>query len=148
MAVNIGPRIGIEGEAEYRKQINGIIQQSKTLAAEMKKLTSSFDKEGKSVADNAKQRKILNEQIENQKSRVKELTTMLDKSEKAYGENATETLKWKQAVYEAEAQLNKLEGDLKSLPSSLDLVAARMANMGEKLEAVGNKVASMDCERG
>lgn len=143
MAVNIGPKIGIEGEAEYRKQINGIIQQSKTLAAEMKKLTSSFDKEGKSVADNAKQRKILNEQIENQKSRVKELTTMLDKSEKAYGENATETLKWKQAVYEAEAQLNKLEGDLKSLPSSLDLVAARMANMGEKLEAVGNKVASV-----
>ena len=109
----------------------------------MKKLTSSFDKEGKSVADNAKQRKILNEQIENQKSRVKELTTMLDKSEKAYGENATETLKWKQAVYEAEAQLNKLEGDLKSLPSSLDLVAARMANMGEKLESVGNKVASV-----
>lgn len=143
MAVNIGPKIGIEGEAEYRKQINGIIQQSKTLAAEMKKLTSSFDKEGKSVADNAKQRKILNEQIENQKSRVKELTTMLDKSEKAYGENATETLKWKQAVYEAEAQLNKLEGDLKTLPSSLDLVAARMANMGEKLEAVGNKVASV-----
>ena len=36
MAVNIGPKIGIEGEAEYRKQINGIIQQSKTLASQMK----------------------------------------------------------------------------------------------------------------
>ena len=31
MAVNIGPKIGIDGEAEYRKQINQIIQQAKTL---------------------------------------------------------------------------------------------------------------------
>ena len=31
MAVNIGPKIGVDGEAEYRRQINQIIQQSKTL---------------------------------------------------------------------------------------------------------------------
>ena len=30
MAVNIGPKIGVDGEAEYRRQINQIIQQSKT----------------------------------------------------------------------------------------------------------------------
>lgn len=150
MAVNIGPKIGIEGEAEYRKQINNIIQQSKTLAAEMKKLTSSFDKEGKSVADNAKKREILNRQIENQKDRVKALQTMLEKSEKAYGENATETLKWKQAVYEAETELNNLENELndldkelKNVPSSFDLMAAKMATTGEKLENFGNKVASI-----
>nr|DAU40171.1 MAG TPA: hypothetical protein [Caudoviricetes sp.] len=31
MAVNIGPKIGIDGEAEYRKQLNNIIEQAKTL---------------------------------------------------------------------------------------------------------------------
>ena len=33
MAVNIGPKIGVDGEAEYRRQINQIIQQSRTLGA-------------------------------------------------------------------------------------------------------------------
>ena len=35
MAVNIGPKIGVDGEAEYRRQINQIIQQSKTLESHL-----------------------------------------------------------------------------------------------------------------
>lgn len=38
MAVDIGPRIGIEGEAEYRRQLNQIISQTKTLHAEMRSM--------------------------------------------------------------------------------------------------------------
>ena len=56
MAVNIGPKIGIDGEAEYRKQINDIITSTKTLSAEMKALKSAFDAEGKSIENNEKQR--------------------------------------------------------------------------------------------
>ena len=44
MAVNIGPKIGIDGEAKYRSEINKIIQQQKTLQAEMNAVTSSFTK--------------------------------------------------------------------------------------------------------
>ena len=143
MAVNIGPKIGIEGEAEYRKQINNIIQQSKTLASEMKALTTSFDKNGKSMADNAKQHKLLQEQIKNQKSKLSELNRMLEESKAKFGENSTQTQKWQQAVNEAQADLNKLENELKELPSSLDMVSAKMATMGEKLETIGNKIASV-----
>ena len=113
MAVNIGPRIGIEGEEEYRKAINGIIEQSKTLNSEMKALSSSFDAENKSLKDNAAQRKLLNEQIENQEKRVEELSKMLEKSKSAYGENAIQTQKWQQAVNEAQADLNKMNADLR-----------------------------------
>ena len=143
MAVNIGPKIGIEGEAEYRKQINGIIQQSKTLASQMKALTTSFDKNGKSLTDNAKQYKILNEQIKTQEQKIGAIKTMLDKSKAAYGENATETQKWQKAMYDAEAELNRLKSELDSLPSSLDLVAGKFAEMGEKLESIGNSIANV-----
>ena len=143
MAVNIGPKIGIEGEAEYRKQINNIIQQSKTLASEMKALTTSFDKNGKSMADNTKQYKLLQDQIKNQKSKLSELNKMLEQSKAKFGENSTQTQKWQQAVNEAQADLNKLENELKELPSSLDMVTAKMADMGEKLETIGNKIASV-----
>lgn len=143
MAVNIGPRIGIEGEAEYRKQINGIIQQSKTLAAQMKALTTSFDKNNKSLSDNAKQHKLLNEQIKTQEQKVSAIKNMLDKSKAAYGENAEQTLKWQQAMSNAEAELNRLKSDLDSLPSSLDMVAAKFSDMGQKLESVGNSIANI-----
>lgn len=143
MAVNIGPKIGIEGEAEYRKQINNIIQQSKTLASEMKALTTSFDKNGKSMADNAKQHKLLQDQIKNQKSKLSELNKMLEQSKAKFGENSTQTQKWQQAVNEAQADLNKLENELKELPSSLDMVTAKMGEMGQKLETIGNKIASV-----
>ena len=42
MPTNIGPVIGIDGEKEYRKQINQIIQRAKTVDAEMKAVTSSL----------------------------------------------------------------------------------------------------------
>lgn len=143
MAVNIGPKIGIEGEAEYRKQINSIIQQSKTLSSEMKALTTSFDKNGKSLADNAKQHQLLQKQIANQETKLKQLSNMLQESKQKFGENAQQTQKWQQAVNEAQAELNQLKSELDSLPSSLDLISAKMATMGEKLESVGNKIASV-----
>lgn len=141
MAVNIGPKIGIEGEAEYRKQINSIIQQSKTLASQMKALTTSFDKNNKSLSDNAKQHKLLQEQIKVQEQKVQELNRMLSESSQKFGENSDKTLKWKQSVNEAEAELNRLKGELSSLPSSLDMVSARMEAMGQKLESIGNSIA-------
>ena len=143
MAVNIGPKIGIEGEAEYRKQINSIIQQSKILSSEMKALTTSFDKNGKSLADNAKQHQLLQKQIANQETKLKQLSQMLQESKQKFGENAQQTQKWQQAVNEAQAELNQLKSQLDALPSSLDIISAKMATMGEKLESVGNKIASV-----
>lgn len=171
MAVNIGPRIGIEGESEYRKQLNGIIQQSKLLASEMKALTTSFDKNGKSLEQNAKQHKLLQEQIKNQESRITAIKGMVEKATQAYEEskkqlelhkdaliedteavklleksvdaNAQKINQYQTALNNATADLNKMKGELDAMPSSLDLVAAKMANMGQKLETIGTKMTSI-----
>ncbi len=137
MAVNIGPKIGVEGEAEYRKQINNIITQTKTLSSEMKKLESSFQAEGRSIQENAAKKKLLNEQIKVQEQRVQALSEMLDKSKAKYGENANETLKWQQAVNNAETELNNLKKELKSVPSALQTMGNNMKDTGEKLVSVG-----------
>lgn len=138
MPVNIGPRIGIEGEAEYRRAINNIIQQQKTLKSEMQAMSSAWDKDTAQQKKNAQQRDILSRQIQNQKDRVAELQNMLDKSAEKYGENSNETLKWKQAVNEATAELNRLEGELKNIPSDLQLMGESMQAAGQKISAVGD----------
>ena len=138
MPVNIGPKIGLEGEAEYRKSIQNIIQQQKTLKSEMQSMASAWDKDTNAQKKNAQQRDILNKQIQNQKDRVAELENMMEKSAEKYGENSTETLKWKQAVNEATAELNRLEQELKNIPNGLQQMGQDMQAAGEKLGAVGD----------
>ena len=119
MPVNIGPRIGIEGEAEYRRTIQNIIQQQKTLKSEMQSMASAWDKDTAEQKKNAQQRENLSKQVQNQKDRLAELENMMEKSAEKYGENSTETLKWKQAVNEATTELNRLETELKNIPNGL-----------------------------
>lgn len=120
MAVNIGPRIGIDGEAQYRKELSNIIQQQKTLQSEMNAVTSSFSKNTTAEEKNTAVSKILAEQVKVQKERVEQLAAMLQKSAEKYGENDTKTLKWKEAVNSATSELNKMERELDESSKSTD----------------------------
>lgn len=131
MAVNIGPKIGIDGEAEYRSQLNNIIQQSKTLDAEMKALTSSFDKEASAQEKAAKTAGLLEQQIATQQDRIAKLSEMVAKSAEVFGENATETLKWKEALANAQNDLNGMTTRLDEIENGVDDVNDSMEE-GEK----------------
>lgn len=120
MVANIGPKIQMDGEKEYRQQLNNIIQAQKTLNSEMTKLTSTFTKDTSEVEKNTQKRDLLNKQIENQKKRVDELKKGLDESTKLTGENSTATLKWQEAVNGAETELNDLQSELRETESALE----------------------------
>ena len=133
MAVNIGPKIGIEGEKEYRQQINQIIQQAKTLDSEMKLVASSFDDATTAEEKNAATGKVLAKQIDVQRQRVQALTDMLEKSAAMYGENDVKTLKWQQSVNEATVRLNNMEKGLGS-------TTKETTGMGDAVEAIAGKL--------
>ena len=46
MAVDIGPKIGIDGEKEFRESLRTMGQQLKTLGTEMKAVTSASSRVG------------------------------------------------------------------------------------------------------
>ena len=46
MPINIGPKIGVDGEAAFRNEIKNIAQQLKVLDSEMKIVTNSFKNNG------------------------------------------------------------------------------------------------------
>lgn len=132
MARDIGPKIGIDGEAQYRKEIENIIQQAKTLDAEMKAVASSFDQEAESQKKNKAITEQVNKQITVQKERIKMLEQMVARSAEATGENSQQTLKWKEALANAKAQLNNLE-------NSLDNTTKKTSVFGETLKAMLSK---------
>lgn len=120
MAVNIGPKIGIDGEAQFRKELNNIIQQSKTLESEMKAVTSAFDANDNSQEKLSAQSEILTKQLELQQKRVE----MLEKGVKAatdqFGDADSRTQKWKQALFEATTQMNNAKKSADNLEDGVD----------------------------
>lgn len=138
MAVNIGPKIGIDGEAKYRSQINAIIQQAKTLEAEMKAVTSAFNANTSAEQKNASTAKVLAQQIQVQQQRVQKLTEMLQKSAQKYGENDTKTLKWRQAVLEATAALNKMQNEADGTADATEDVGDAMDDASKQALSFGD----------
>ena len=118
MATNIGPKIGIQGDAEYNKALQNIIQRTKTLASEMEAVTAAFDDEASAQERSKKSGEVLSRQMEAQKALVDKLREGVEKSAAKYGENATETLKLKAALNKAEAQESTLEKQQKDLNKS------------------------------
>lgn len=135
MAVNIGPKIGIDGEAQFRKEINNLIQQQKTLSSEMKAVTSAFDKNTSAEEKSSATSKVLAQQIEVQKNRLQQLNDMLDKSTQKFGENDTRTLKWKEAVNSATAELNKMERQLQDTGKKVDDAGEKFSGFVDVLKA-------------
>lgn len=86
MAINIGPKIGIDGEAEYRAQLKGVIQQTKTLASEMQKVTSSFVNQQVQRKKSAAQKEVLNKQIQAQEKLVAQMAKAVNEAAAKYGE--------------------------------------------------------------
>lgn len=138
MAVNIGPRIGIDGEAQFRKEINDLIQQQKTLASEMKAVTSSFDKNDKSQEALAAQAGVLAKQIQNQYQKVAKLKQGLIQATAIFGETDSKTLKWKQSVNEATAELNRMKSQLSGLKSGVDDVGDAMDDASKEAASFGD----------
>ena len=142
MAVNIGPKIGIDGEADYRKAINNIIQQQKTLGAEMERTSAVFAKDADAKKKNAAQIEILNKQIATQKDRISQLSAMYDESVRKTGENSTASLKWKEALVAAETELAKMENQLSSM-TGLDKFTKDLEESGKKLQDIGDGISKV-----
>lgn len=138
MAVNIGPKIGVDGEAEYRRQINQIIQQSKTLESQMKLVASRFTAATTAEEKNAKTASVLSKQIDVQRERVKLLAEQTGKAAAKYGESDAKTQKWQQALNEATASLNKMQNELRDASSGVEELGDDMNEGGEKALSFGD----------
>ena len=139
MPVDIGPRIGIDGEKEFRQELQNINQQLRTLGSEMKAVTSAFDENADSQEALAAQAQVLNQQIEAQKQKLQQLQKGLDASAQKYGENDTKTLRWAQAVQDATATLNQMQ-------SQLSKVHSEMSGAGNVYDNLTRKISQQERE--
>lgn len=141
MGVNIGPKIGIDGEAEFRAQINQMSQQLKTFGTELKAVASGFSDGEKSLESYSAQNEVLNRAIETQEKRLEELKKGLQASAQVYGENDTKTLKWAQAVNNATADLNKLKNQVKENDAAMEALKSGTQEAADAMDEAGQSAS-------
>ena len=132
MATNIGPKISVEGEAEYRKQMAQIIAQQKALAAEMKATVSGFASTASAQEKARASASVLDRQIANLTDALKAQQGQLDKAAAKYGENSKEALAYRTAVYNTTAELNKLKNQLGGTADAVEDTGDAMADAGKQ----------------
>lgn len=132
MATNIGPKISVEGEAEYRKQMAQIIAQQKALAAEMKATVSGFASTASAQEKARASASVLDRQIANLTDALKAQQGQLDKATAKYGENSKEALAYRTAVYNTTAELNKLKNQLGGTADAVEDTGDAMEEAGRQ----------------
>lgn len=147
---DIGVKLGVEGESEFKNALKEINTNLKTLGTEMKAVTSAFDRNDTSIENLSEQNKVLNKQIDEQKDKLGLLKARLAESAAEYGENDARTQKWQQQVNLATAALNKSELQLKNNNKALEEASKESKSAGDETEKAGKsaKKSGDDAEKG
>lgn len=106
MATDIGPKIGLEGEREFKNAIRDINTSLKTLDSEMKVVTSEFIGNEKSMESLTKQNEVYERQVLTLNDKLKLQGDRLKEAADAYGEADTRTQKLQQEYNKTQAQIN------------------------------------------
>lgn len=154
MPENIGPKIGIDGYADFTRSMKNIISQSKELASEMKLVTSEFDKNDASQDKLAAQMQVLNKQIDVQTKRVdllgdryqesekkvSELRTQLQKTAQEYGSTSKEAQKVQQALDRQETAASKARTEYNNARTALNKMNGELSDLRKQADGAADSV--------
>ena len=133
MATDIGPKIGIKGEAAFKRELQSINTQLKTTKAEMEKVSASFDDGDKSSQRYVEQLVVMHRQLGQIKKQQDLARNALNNAAKTYGENSVQAEKWRLTIAKSEAEQSKLERTIRKTQSAIVQNNAAVENNADKL---------------
>lgn len=135
MTTDIGPKIGLDGEKEFRAALQSMGQQLKTLDTEMRAVTSAFGANDKSQKALSAQSDVLTQKLSTQEARLAEIQKALDYARANYAENSNEVQRWQQAMNNATADVNKTKREIENLGTETEDTGEKVSIFGDVLKA-------------
>lgn len=165
MAEDIGPKIGIDGEAKFRASMNNIAAALKALDAQMKSTTSAFtaqttaeEKNKKMLAQLTKQAETLADAQKKAKQNIEDATAAAQRAvearakkegktateaDLAASENTTTVLKAKRQYEEVTARLNETRNAMERLSEGFEDNGAAAEEATGPLERYADTMATL-----
>lgn len=132
---DIGPRISVEGESEYRKQMQNIIQQQKEYSSELNLVTAQLGKNATAQQKASSIASVLKKQIQNQESALSAQNTMLQKAVAKWGDASKEASGFRTAINKTSAELATLKSRLSDAENGLGEFSDQTRTSGDDLAA-------------
>ena len=140
---SINTKIKLDGEKEYKAALSQIRGGLSELKSELALASEQFKGNENSVEALTAKHDILDRTISTQKERIETLKKALDSSASAYGEADERTSKWKTQLNYAQAELVKMERELKDNEEALDKASDEGNNYASSLNGLGDALTDV-----
>lgn len=144
MASDIGVKIGLEGEKQFKSALSEINQAFKVLGSEMKLVASQFDKNDTSMQAMTARNAVLTKEIEAQKQKIEVLRQALENASTSFGEADRRTQSWQIQLNNAEAALNDMERELKANNEALAEAGENSEEAAEGMDELADAADDVD----
>ena len=116
----IGPKITLDGEADFNKAIKNINNTMRLLRSEAKKNTQEFALNKDQLGYCTSQYSTLSRTMDEQRNKVAIIQKALEDATKQYGENSDAVRKWRTDLNYAQGDLAKTSASLNEMRETLD----------------------------
>ncbi|NCC69447.1 MAG: phage tail protein, partial [Clostridia bacterium] len=136
----IETKLTLDGEAQFKSEMQSVSTSMKSLKSEMALVTSEFAGNANSVGALTAKHEILQKQVDQQKQKVSTLNRALGEASNAYGENSDEAEKYRTKLNYAKADLNKMNTALVQNDKYLDEAKKSTDGCATSIDKYGKEV--------
>ena len=141
-------RMNGEKERKYRENIERLSASMDVLDAEMRKVSAKYADNAESAELSAAKTDLLTQKISLQYDKIDNLKAGLEEAAENYGSNAVETLRWEKELNNAEAELYKLNGQLKNNTEQIEDTTTATEDAGQSMGNLGDVVNGLTSKLG
>lgn len=141
---DIGPKISVEGEREYRQQMKNIIAQQKEYASELALATASLSKNATAQERAGAVTGILKKQIENQKQAIAATSEQLKRAAAQYEEGDAKLSNYRTAINKSSTELQNLKNRLQDAENGMGEFAEKTVDAASSLKNIPAKTSFFD----
>lgn len=141
-------RMNGEKERKYRENIERLSASMDVLDAEMRKVSAKYADNAESAELSAAKTDLLTQKISLQYDKIDNLKAGLEEAAENYGSNAVETLRWEKELNNAEAELYKLNGQLKNNTEQIEDTNTATEDAGQSMGNLGDVVNGLTSKLG
>lgn len=141
---DIGPKISVEGEREYRQQMKNIIAQQKEYASELALATASLSKNATAQERAGAVTGILKKQIENQKQAIAATSEQLKRAAAQYEEGDAKLSNYRTAINKSSTELQNLKNRLQDAENGMGEFADKTDDAASSLKNIPAKTSFFD----
>lgn len=143
MATSIGVKLKMDGESEFRRGLQNIVSETKSLDKQLGALESSFDGEKKSLEENQKQTDLLEKKKAALEKQIEETSKALEYAKNNYEEGSKEISSWEGALADAEKELNQTNAKIEENADFLEQSTSAYGQLTAEIESQTAELESL-----